>query len=107
MNLEDKKGLDNKKLIKTAFEHGRGIHCETRTVIELKDINPLRIEQNITFLRLFDLIIINYNKSEGKAGRITWKIRAGILITGIIGFIGVAAIVLGLIPVYLSNIQIY
>jgi len=76
-------------------------------VIELKNINPLRIKQNINFLRLSDLIIINYSKSDGKAGGLTWKIRAGILIAGIVGFIGVAAIILGLIPVYLSNIQIY
>jgi hypothetical protein len=52
------------------------------------------------------LIVINCEKSDGKAGGITWKIRAGILVAVIVGFIGVAAIVLGLIPVYLSKILI-
>jgi hypothetical protein len=53
------------------------------------------------------LININCSNRDGKEDRRTWKIRAGILLVGIVGFIGVAAIVLGLIPVYLSKIQIY
>jgi len=54
-----------------------------------------------------DYIHINCSKRDGKVGKRTWEIRAGILIVGIVGFIGVAAIVLGLIPVYLSKIEIH
>jgi len=65
-------------------------------------------KQGFKPIRLNDLIIINYNKSDDKAGERTWKIRARILIiVSIIGFIGVTAIVLGLIPVYLSKLKIY